>query len=126
MRKVTFVLGALATFMSASCSPQHQKDSKDDPIATAPTPQASEMTVQSSRQQIASMALSLTDPRNEPVDMLDTLRALEAQVARSGDELSPTSRAAITADLQSANDAAQLKDWQAVRETASSIYGRLQ
>ncbi len=127
MRRVTIGLGALATIMLASCSPQQQqKASRDDLIVTAQTPQASETTAHSARQQIASIALSLSDPRNEPVDMTDTLKALEAEVAHSGNELSPTTRAAITADLQSANDAAQLKDWQAVREAASSIYGRLQ
>lgn len=125
MRRVTLVFGALAAIMSAGCSPQQQRASQEDPIASAQTPQESEMTVQSGRQQIASIALSLSDPRNEPVDMTDTLKALDAEVARSGSELSPTTRAAITADLQSANDAAQLNDWQAVREAASSIYGKL-
>jgi hypothetical protein len=125
MRRVTLVFGALAAIMSAGCSPQQQRASQEEPIASAQTPPESEMTAQSGRQQIASVALSLSDTRNEPVDMIDTLKALDAEVARSGSELSPTTRAAITADLQSAKDAAQLKDWQAVREAASSIYEKL-
>jgi hypothetical protein len=125
MRRVTLVFGAIAAIMSAGCSPQQQSASQEDPIASAQTPPESEMTTQSGRQQIASVALSLSDTRNEPVDMIDTLKALDAEVARSGSELSPTTRAAIKADLQSAKDAAQLKDWQAVREAASSIYEKL-